>query len=222
MKIKVLGVCGSPIKGGNTEQLLLNALKIVEGEGCETELITLAGKKISDCVHCNWCLARQDDGRYCTIKDDMMELYEPVMEADVLFLATPVYLGRLSGNLANFLDRIRCLEFGNVYQDRLRDKIGGALAVAWARNCGIETALLSIVTALLMLDIIPVGTHMVPFGASGVSSIHGTGEFDAKDKLLVLQDECGLKSSEILAKRAVELASVMKAGRESLMSSRER
>lgn len=218
MKIKVLGVCGSPIKKGNTEQLLARALEVAREEGAETELVSLAKKQISDCIHCNWCLAKQKEGHYCSIKDDMTEFYEPILNADVILFATPVYLGRLSGQLADFIDRLRCIEFGNFYEDRVRDKVGGALAVAWARNCGMETALLSIVTTLLMLDMIPVGTHMVPLGAAGVSSIHGTGEFDVEDKLLVLKDESGLKSAEILTRRAIELARIVKIGKESLES----
>ena len=214
--MKVLGVCGSLVKSGNTEELLKYALQLAQKEGAETQLITLADKKITDCVHCNWCLTKQKKGKYCTIKDDMVLLYQSVMEADILFLATPVYLGRLTGPLANFLDRIRCVEFGNVYTNCLADKIGAAFAVTWGRNAGIETALMSITEAFLMLDIVPCGAHMSPFGAATVSSIHGTGEFDPQDKLQVLKDEWGLNTTRMVVKRAFTLGQIMKAGKESL------
>ena len=214
--MKVLGVCGSLVKSGNTEELLKYALQLAQKEGAETQLITLADKKITDCVHCNWCLTKQKKGKYCTIKDDMVLLYQPVMEADILFLATPVYQGRLTGPLANFLDRIRCVEFGNVYTNCLADKIGAAFAVTWGRNAGIETALMSITEAFLMLDIVPCGAHMSPFGAATVSSIHGTGEFDPQDKLQVLKDEWGLNTTRMVVKRAFTLGQIMKAGKESL------
>ena len=215
-QMKVVGVCGSLVKSGNTEELLKYALQLAQKEGAETQLITLADKKITDCVHCNWCLTKQKKGKYCTIKDDMVLLYQPVMEADILFLATPVYLGRLTGPLANFLDRIRCVEFGNVYTNCLADKIGAAFAVTWGRNAGIETALMSITEAFLMLDIVPCGAHMSPFGAATVSSIHGTGEFDPQDKLQVLKDEWGLNTTRMVVKRAFTLGQIMKAGKESL------
>lgn len=215
-QMKVLGVCGSLVKSGNTEELLKYALQLAQKEGAETQLITLADKKITDCVHCNWCLTKQKKGKYCTIKDDMVLLYQSVMEADILFLATPVYLGRLTGPLANFLDRIRCVEFGNVYTNCLADKIGAAFAVTWGRNAGIETALMSITEAFLMLDIVPCGAHMSPFGAATVSSIHGTGEFDPQDKLQVLKDEWGLNTTRMVVKRAFTLGQIMKAGKESL------
>lgn len=214
--MKVLGVCGSLVKGGNTEQLLKYALQLTENEGFDTQLIILADKSVGDCIHCNWCLARQKEGAYCTIKDDMIHFYEPVMEADILFLATPVYLGRLTGPLANFLDRIRCVEFGNVYKNCLADKIGASFAVTWGRNAGVETALISITEAFLMLDIIPCGAHMSPFGAAVVSSIHGTGKFDPKDKSHVLKDEWGLHTTEMVVNRAIELGRIIKAGKESI------
>jgi len=44
--MKVIGVVCSPRKGGNTEILISEALKGAESEGADTELITLAGKKI--------------------------------------------------------------------------------------------------------------------------------------------------------------------------------
>jgi len=214
--MKVLGVCGSLVKGGNTEELLKYALQLAQKEGVETRLVTLADKSIGDCVHCNWCLTRQKKGKYCTIKDDMASLYQPVMEADILFLASPVYLGRLTGPLANFLDRIRCVEFGNIYTNCLADKIGAAFAVTWGRNAGVETALMSITEAFLMLDIVPCGAHMSPFGAATVSSIHGTGEFDSQDKLQVLKDEWGLNTTRMVVKRALTLGRIMKAGKTSL------
>lgn len=217
--MKILGVCGSLVKGGNTEAVLKYALQLAEGEGIQTDLVTLADKTIRDCVHCNWCLTRQKKGQYCAIKDDMIHLYTPVMEADILFLATPVYLGRLTGPLANFLDRIRCIEFGNVYSNCLADKVGAAFAVAWGRNAGVETTLISITEAFLMLNIIPCGAHMSPFGAATVSSIHGTGKFDPDDRLQVLKDEWGLNTVRMVVQRAVNLGAIMKSGKASRASS---
>lgn len=43
--MKIVGIVGSPRKGGNTEDMTHIALKEIEKEGLETDLITLAGKK---------------------------------------------------------------------------------------------------------------------------------------------------------------------------------
>ena len=98
MVIKVLGVCGSPIKGGNTELFLNEALKAAEASGeVQTELITLAGREIKDCRHCNWCVNKQIEGKFCAQNDDMAEIFPKILAADGLMLASPVYVGRLSG-----------------------------------------------------------------------------------------------------------------------------
>ena len=50
MEITVLGICGSPIKGGNTEVFLKESLKAAEAtDGVKTKLISLADKDIRDC-----------------------------------------------------------------------------------------------------------------------------------------------------------------------------
>ena len=211
MKIKILGVCGSPIKGGNTEIFLQEALKAArEIKDVETNIVLLSGKDIGDCRHCNWCITKQEEGEFCLQKDDMSEIYPLILEADGLLLASPVYFGRLSGYLANFVDRLRVFHFGNYYRSKLKDKVGGALAVAWTRNGGLETALLSMDHTFQPLGVLSVG------GAAGVSSLGGTGEFAPDDKHLILRDEYGLKSARRLARRMFELVKIIKLGKEAL------
>ena len=75
MEIKITGICGSPIKGGNTEIFLMEALNAAKNAGdVQTELISLAGKDIRDCRHCNWCLTKQEEGKSCVQKDDMVDI----------------------------------------------------------------------------------------------------------------------------------------------------
>jgi multimeric flavodoxin WrbA len=217
MPVKILGVCGSPVKGGNTEVFLSEALKTAEGLGdVATELVRLIEKRIGDCRHCNWCLSKQAEGSFCNLKDDMLELYPKIIEADVILLATPTYGGRLSGYTAVFIDRWRALVLGKRYRGVLRNKVGAALTVAWFRNAGPETALLSVVSAYLMWGMVVAspGEGGCQFGAVGVSSDGGSGRFVPEDKLGVLKDKIGMASARALAKRTVELARIMKAGQE--------
>ncbi len=208
MGIKLLGVCGSPIKHGNTEVFLREALKAAEGTGdVQTELISLAGKDIRDCRHCNWCLAKQVEGKFCSQNDDMVEIYPKVLQADGLLLASPVYFHRLSGYSACFIDRLRGFAEGNLYRGKLHNKVGGALSVAWLRNAGVEATLINILSAFMVLEMIPVGR-----GAGGLSSDHGTGKFDPKDKLGVLKDEYGLREARSLGQRIAEVSKLLKAG----------
>jgi multimeric flavodoxin WrbA len=217
MPVKILGICGSPVKGGNTEAFLGEALKAAEGLGdVSTESIRLIDKRIGDCRHCNWCTSKQVEGSFCCIKDDMLEIYPKIIEADALLIATPTYAGRLSGYSAVFMDRFRALVLGRRYRGVLRNKVGAAMTVAWMRNAGPETALLSVATAYLMWGMVLAspGEGGSEFGAVGISSDGGSGRFAAEEKLGVLKDKLGMASARALAKRTVELARIMKSGQE--------
>ncbi len=217
MPVKILGICGSPVKGGNTEVFLSEALKTAEGLGdVSTELVRLIEKRIGDCRHCNWCTSKQEEGSFCCIKDDMLEMYPRIIDADALVIATPTYAGRLSGYSAVFMDRFRAVVLGKRYRGVLRNKVGGAMTVAWMRNAGAETALLSVATAYLMWGMVLAspGEGGSEFGAVGVSSDDGSGRFVREEKLGVLKDKLGMASARALARRTVELARIMKTGQE--------
>jgi len=50
VNIKVLGISGTPIKGGNCDTMVQEALKsAAQVPGVETEFITLADKQIAMC-----------------------------------------------------------------------------------------------------------------------------------------------------------------------------
>ena len=211
MSIRILGVCGSPIPGGNTEVFLERALGAAgELDGVDVEMVALAGKEIGDCRHCNWCVAKQTEEKFCVIEDDMAGVFPKILAADALLLATPVYIGRLSGYLAAFMDRLRVFIHGNVHKARLVDKVGGALAVGWFRHAGLETALQSIVVGFLTYQMIPVNGVHCPWGAPAVATPGGTGRFDKTKRHGVLEDELGLREAEALARRAVAVARRLK------------
>ena len=217
MEIRILGVCGSPIKQGNTEVFLEATLKAAREIGdVKTEAVFLSGKDISDCQHCNWCLTGQKPGQFCQQNDDMNGIYPLLVEADGLILASPVYFGRLSGRMACFIDRLRAFVYGNYYRGRLKGKVGGALAVGWTRHGGVETTLLSLNFAFSSLEMLTAHGRGASLGAGGVSSLNGTGKSAPDDKLAVLKDEYGLRSARRLARRMVELVKMIKLGGEAL------
>jgi multimeric flavodoxin WrbA len=180
-------------------------------------MVSLAGKEIADCRHCNWCVRKQVEGQPCVQLDDMHPLYQKLLDADGIILATPVYIGRLSGYLATFMDRLRVFVHGNVYRGGLADKVGGAMAVGWFRNAGMETALQSVVVGIMVFQMIPVSGLACPWGAPALASKGGTGQFDKDNRHGVLDDDLGLMAAKSLVERMVSLARRLK----SLPSDRE-
>jgi multimeric flavodoxin WrbA len=212
--INILGISGSPVKESNTELILREALKSIEQDGVKIEIFTLHGKRIEDCRHCNWCMAKQGEGNFCAVKDDLQECYQKVVEANALMVASPVYLARMSGHLASVLDRLRCIHYGKHYAGGMKHKVGAAIAVSWFRNSGIETTLNSIHWAFLTYQmLIAVPGSISTFGGAGLSSLLGAGNFDPKDKHQILKDKYGLKTARATAESMVELAMIIKEGK---------
>jgi len=214
--VEVLGVCGSPVRDGNVQALLEKALRSREEPGVSWHMINLADLKVKDCIHCNWCLRKQEGEKRCSIEDDMASIYPRLEKADVLILASPVYFGRLSGHLAAFIDRMRIYVHGNQTMGRMHNKVGGSLAVAWFRLAGTEMTLLTINQLFYALNMVIASPEFGLQGGSVFSSLDGTGRREGDDKRLALKDEIGVASAISTVSRAVELARIIKAG-ESLL-----
>ena len=54
-KVKVLGLFGSPRRGGNTDLLLEEMLRGAEEAGAHIERIIISKLKFSPCVECHGC-----------------------------------------------------------------------------------------------------------------------------------------------------------------------
>jgi len=103
--MKVLGILGSPRRGGNSEILLRAFLEGAAGAGAEVEEIILRDLKISPCLEIYHCFK---DGT-CPIKDDMREIYDKLLEADVVALASPVFFYGVSAQSKAMIDRTQAL-----------------------------------------------------------------------------------------------------------------
>jgi len=218
MEIKILGISGSPVKNGNVETFLDRMLESVSSTpGVGTKAVHLSRLKVEDCIHCNFCVSKQVEGRYCSLEDDAQKIFEKVESADILVLASPVYLMRTSGHMASLMDRLRVFIFGNLVGGKMKDKIGVSAAVAWARHGGLETTHLSHLLAFMTLEMIPVSVHhcISPLGASAVASEHGSAAFDKKIRLGIERDSEGLHSGTVMMKRAIEICSIIKKGKAS-------
>ena len=103
--MKVLGILGSPRRGGNSETLLKAFLQGAAAGGAEVEEVLLRDLKISPCLEIYHCFK---DGT-CPIKDDMRELYGKLLAADVVVLATPVFFYGVSAQAKTMIDRTQAL-----------------------------------------------------------------------------------------------------------------
>jgi multimeric flavodoxin WrbA len=144
--LNVLGINGSPHLNGNTAYALRYALQVIEKQGIETAYITLADKQIAPCDGCFACRAGE-----CVHDDDMTPLYEALLCCDGLILASPVYMGLITGQMKVMMDRTVRFRTGGRFE--LSGKVGAGIACGGFRNGGQELTLQSMHTYLLQQDI---------------------------------------------------------------------
>lgn len=103
--MKVLGVAGSPRRGGNTDLLLAEVMKGAASQGARVKTIILNDLKITPCQHCDAC---QQAGN-CRINDDMQMVYRELADADRIVLASPIQFMGVTAQAKAMIDRCQAL-----------------------------------------------------------------------------------------------------------------
>jgi multimeric flavodoxin WrbA len=189
--MNVLGINGSPHLDGNTAYALRHALDIVEREGIETTTIALADKAIAPCDGCFACRAGE-----CVHDDDMTRIHEALLRCDGLILASPVYMGLMTGQMKVMMDRtVRCRTGGRF---ELSGKVGAGIACGGFRNGGQELTLQAMHTFFLQQDIYAIadGPRYSHSGAAIVGS--------------AANDQVGLQTVENMALRIAQAVKQMR------------
>lgn len=102
MSKKICVLSASPRKGGNSDLLCDMFIKGAIEAGHQAEKIRVQTKIIKGCLGCDVC--KKNNG-VCVHKDDMAEILEEMICADVIVLATPVYFYSMDGQLKTLIDR---------------------------------------------------------------------------------------------------------------------
>lgn len=191
--MKVLAFNSSPREGGNTEILLKEALKAIEKEGIEVELVQIGGKNIPGCKACGAC--RVNKNKKCAFDDDIFnECFEKILEADAILLGTPTYFAGMTPELKALIDRAGYVARGN--GGLLKHKIGAGVIAQ--RRGGATSVLESINYMFLMSEMIVPGSTYWNFGFGGAK-----GE--------VLEDQEGLANMKNLGENITWLLRKTKA-----------
>lgn len=100
---RIVVLVGSRRKGGNTDLLVQS---FVEGasKGNIVDVVSVADYIVNPCIGCNSCFARE--GHKCFQDDDMNEIYDKLLLADIVVVASPVYFYGISAELKAIVDRL--------------------------------------------------------------------------------------------------------------------
>jgi multimeric flavodoxin WrbA len=97
----VLGIYGSPRKGGNTDLMMDAFLEGAAGAGGEPKRIYVRNHKIYGCLECAYC----DQKGQCVQEDDMIPIYPLMEEVPRVVVASPVFFYGVTGQLKLLIDR---------------------------------------------------------------------------------------------------------------------
>ena len=162
--MKVLGIAGSPRRGGNTDLLLAEVLKGAASRGAEVKTIVLNKLDITPCQHCDACLKEGE----CRIEDDMQMVYRELEQADAVVLASPVQFLGPSAQMKTMIDRCQALWARKYVLKRpplgdRRERKGLFVSVGGLKLTNLFEPSLAIVKALFkVIDITYVGALTFP------------------------------------------------------------
>ncbi|MBI2287804.1 MAG: flavodoxin family protein [Chloroflexi bacterium] len=177
--MKVLGLCCSPRKNGNTEILVTEALAGAQEAGAETELVSVAGKELMPCDACDACLKTFK----CHIKDDMQSILDKLLQADGIIIGSPTWNQSVTNQAASLVTRISRV----LPSKLLANKVGAPIAVAS------RTGTWDVIVRLYLFFL---SQHM--FCADYVSGL-------ARNRGRVRNDERSMRESKELGKQVVAL-----------------
>jgi multimeric flavodoxin WrbA len=99
--MQVVGIYGSPRKGGNTDLMLDAFLAGAADAGGTVERLYARELKIQGCLECGFC---DKEGR-CVVEDDMVRVYPLLESAPRIVVASPIFFYNVTGQLKLLIDR---------------------------------------------------------------------------------------------------------------------
>lgn len=123
MATKILGIGGSPRKGGNSDALLAAILAGAAKEGAETEALHVRDYTVQPCIGCERC--RKD--KVCTgLLDGMQLIYPKIEAAQGLVLVSPTHNYNVSAIIKAFIDRLyQYYDFTNDHPRAYSSRLAG-------------------------------------------------------------------------------------------------
>jgi multimeric flavodoxin WrbA len=99
--LKIVAFNGSPRPGGNTELLLIEALKPLHDAAHDIRVFQLSAMSIKPCQDCGGCVTTG----ICIQKDEMQMIFDAIREADRIILASPIFFFGVTAQAKAMIDR---------------------------------------------------------------------------------------------------------------------
>ena len=179
--MKVLAIYGSPRKDGNSSKMMKSALNEFPKDA-EIQEVYLTDMNFSGCGACRKC----HECGYCVIKDDMQQLYDAMIIADIIIISTSTHFSGICSDVQKMLERTWSMK------GKLKNKIGGSI-VSGRRY--IESSFSSLNSFMLRHKMILGSVAPVGYAQTEMGTIDN--------------DPLAIKDSKKLAERLLELYSIV-------------
>jgi len=105
--MNILAICGAANKTRNTATMLKSAYDgAMSVPGATGETVYLYDLNYKGCIGCHSCkLLDESKFARCAMRDDLTEVLEKAIDADVLLLGSPMYFSDVTGEIRSFLER---------------------------------------------------------------------------------------------------------------------
>jgi multimeric flavodoxin WrbA len=160
--LKTLILNGSPRRDGDTAALIRELTNNVDDE---VKMVNAYQDNIKACVDCRYCWHKVG----CSIKDDMQEIYEYILECDNIVIASPLYFSELTGQLLAVLSRLQTYwssKFIRKNYPIIKEKLGGVILVGGngTKDKASDTAgiILKLLNAKVVSEVYSLKTDHVP------------------------------------------------------------
>lgn len=188
---KVLGIGGSPRKGGNSDIILERLLRGAQSTDTTTETVQIRDYNIQPCLACERC---RKDGSCTGVQDGMQLLYPKIVESSGLIVVTPVYSYNMTSILKAFIDRLYGMyyfsdERPGFWKSQLADQGRKAIIAAIGEQKDLKEGGMDLTLATLRLSIQALGYEIV--GELPVLGIFPKGKVREYPEILEKADRLG-------------------------------
>ncbi|MDF2674237.1 MAG: NADPH-dependent reductase [Clostridiales bacterium] len=98
--MKTLILNGSPRKNGHTVALINEMTAVLEGD---IKIVNCYTANISPCIDCRYCFTHKG----CSIKDEMQDIYDYLVDCDAVVIASPMHFGTLTAKTISVCSRLQ-------------------------------------------------------------------------------------------------------------------
>ena len=100
--MKVTAILGSPVRNGNSEEMVNHFLSGFTGD--DISIFNINELNCKGCQACDEC--KKSDSIKCALNDELQPVIERVADSDLIVLASPIYMDQITAQIRIFQDRL--------------------------------------------------------------------------------------------------------------------